>query len=192
MIENSPVAWSERARDTSTSWGAAMWSEAGQADRFAAVLAELDPRPGERLLDYGCGTGALCELVPDGVEYVGYDWAEGMIERARREHQGRTFFDRWRLRRYDLVACVGPFNLPDGWTKSDTWFRLSRLWRLTGRALAVSLYAGDDPDCLRYTEDELMMFAATSFELDDRLAVEVKRWRPNDLLLVLRRPHAAV
>lgn len=191
MIENTPTAWSERARTAATSHEAAMWSADGQVSRFRAVLAELDPQPGETLLDYGCGTGALSENLPPGVDYLGYDWAEGMIARACVEHHGLPNGPRLgftsRLaqhpaRGWDVAACVGAFNLRDGWSKANTWNALRWLWEHAGRALAVCLYSGFDPDCLTYTEAETAAFAATTGG-----AYLVTRHRKNDLLLVIRR-----
>ncbi|WUH98279.1 methyltransferase domain-containing protein [Spirillospora sp. NBC_00431] len=60
-------------------------------------LIELaDPRPGERVLDVGCGRGAAlfpaAERVGDAGRVLGIDIAPAMIEEARREaaRQGRT------------------------------------------------------------------------------------------------------
>jgi SAM-dependent methyltransferase len=185
VIANTPEAWTERAREAETSAGAALWSEAGQRERFAAVLAALDPRPGETLLDYGCGTAALSELLPVGVEYVGCDWSRGMIERARREHPSRELLLRgdFPTAPVDLAVVVGTFNLDNGWAKSQTWDALGRLWSLCRRALAACLYAGDDPDCLVYTQAEVEAFAAET----DAARFAVTQPRPNDLLLLLER-----
>lgn len=50
----------------------------------AAVLALLDPRPGERILDLGCGDGVLtAKLVEAGAEVVGVDASDTMIAAAR-------------------------------------------------------------------------------------------------------------
>ena len=50
----------------------------------AAVLELLDPRPGERILDLGCGEGALTEkIVAAGASVVGIDASEEMIAGAR-------------------------------------------------------------------------------------------------------------
>lgn len=182
---NTPEAWSVRAATIDDSWAACGWSQEGQRERFEAVLWALDPKPGESLLDFGCGTGDLCELLADSVYYVGFDSAPGMIERARVEHGAdeRLFLIEHPARLFDLVACVGPFNLPDGWSKQMTWHTLRHLWDTTGcRTLAVSLYAGDDECCLQYTEVEARV-CGRQLGYD----VTVERIRMNDLLMVARR-----
>jgi trans-aconitate methyltransferase len=48
------------------------------------VLALLDPRAGERILDLGCGTGHLTnQIAARGAGVVGLDKSRAMIERAR-------------------------------------------------------------------------------------------------------------
>src|SRR3954453_22024426 len=50
----------------------------------AGVIELLAPRPGERIIDLGCGTGALtAEIAAAGAEIVGIDASEAMIARAR-------------------------------------------------------------------------------------------------------------
>lgn len=50
------------------------------------------PRPGDRVLDLGCGTGALLGFMPEGVEYVGVDVDERYIAAARKRYGTRAEF----------------------------------------------------------------------------------------------------
>ena len=159
-----------------------MWSERGQHDRFLSVLAALDPQPDETLLDYGCGTGSLAELLPTGVFYTGYDWSTGMVERARRDHPGHLYTATQPPHPFDLVAAIGPFNLADSWSQTRTWKVLADLWSRCNRKVAVCLYAGADPDCLVYSMGDCQAFAESTGS-DWRAT----RHLPNDILLTLDR-----
>lgn len=51
------------------------------------ILAMLAPRPGERILDLGCGTGQLtAEIAAIGAEVVGLDVAEEAIAQCRQHY----------------------------------------------------------------------------------------------------------
>lgn len=51
------------------------------------VLDWLEPTPGERILDLGCGTGKLTAAIADaGATVVGLDRSADMLETAHREH----------------------------------------------------------------------------------------------------------
>lgn len=181
--ENTPEVWSERA-ETPEPWTACGWTRDGQMDRLEAVLDQLEPQPGDSLLDWGCGTGALTDLLAPNIAYTGFDSAPGMVQRALRDHPGRRF-QTWEPRgEFDLVACVGPFNLPAAsWTGKDlTWYTLRRLFERTERKLVASLYAGSDPRCLSYTVEECDRFAK-----GQGFRAFADKWRHNDILVVLER-----
>jgi trans-aconitate methyltransferase len=54
--------------------------------KFGAALLELlEPKSGERILDLGCGTGALtAQIAATGAEVIGIDSSSEMIDQARR------------------------------------------------------------------------------------------------------------
>ncbi|WP_018180756.1 class I SAM-dependent methyltransferase [Jongsikchunia kroppenstedtii] len=70
-----------------------------------AVLAAIDPRPGLRILDIGCGTGTLLELAAEsGASGVGFDISETMIRAAAERVPAASF----------VVADAQTTDLTDG------------------------------------------------------------------------------
>jgi trans-aconitate methyltransferase len=68
------------------SWDASRYDEAFAfvPAMGAAVLDLLDPRPGERVLDLGCGSGELtAQIAARGAHVVGVDSSAEMLGRAR-------------------------------------------------------------------------------------------------------------
>jgi trans-aconitate methyltransferase len=58
----------------------------------AGVVELLAPRPAERILDVGCGTGQLtAEIAKQGAQVVGLDSSATMIGQARQNYPGLAF-----------------------------------------------------------------------------------------------------
>ncbi|MFA1610625.1 class I SAM-dependent methyltransferase [Halobellus rubicundus] len=76
----------------------------------ADVVDLLDPEPGERILDLGCGTGHLTDRIADaGADVVGVDQSEEMIETARETYEHRFVqADARDFGRADLGIDAGP------------------------------------------------------------------------------------
>jgi len=56
------------------------------SDLGGPVVDLLDPKPGERILDLGCGDGALTKVIAGlGVDVLGIDASQDFVERARAE-----------------------------------------------------------------------------------------------------------
>lgn len=79
------VALSQAPASTSR-WDAAGYARVGGfvAELGAAALDLLDPRPGERILDVGCGEGSLTRRIAErGAEVLGIDNSPEMVAAAR-------------------------------------------------------------------------------------------------------------
>lgn len=170
-VRNDPEAWSERAREASTSWEAALWSERGQRVRFEAALHHLNLKVGDSLLDYGCGTGALSDLIPAGVAYYGYDTSAGMLQRAREERPFKSFLRSAVPSFASHVAAIGVWNLAE---PEDAIEGIQMLWERTGNTLVASVHR----DLLSPAE---LAEAFPSCLLD-------LSYLPNDAMVVLRKP----
>ncbi|WP_246984680.1 class I SAM-dependent methyltransferase [Halorientalis marina] len=84
-------------RETANRWDAADYdADHGFVHEYGRSLVDrLDPKPGERVLDLGCGTGHLTAEVAAAVgndgAVVGIDRSAEMVAAAREEHDAPTF-----------------------------------------------------------------------------------------------------
>ena len=75
-----------QATASTSKWDAGEYARVGGfvAELGGAALDLLDPKPGERVLDVGCGEGALTQRIVDrGANVVGIDNSESMFAAAR-------------------------------------------------------------------------------------------------------------
>ncbi len=90
------------------------------------VLAEIVREPDASVLDFGCGTGHLCELLRRGQgfcgRYTGYDLSGETLALARARHPGAHFEQRDIFRdgvggHFDYAIIGGVFNnrIADNW-----------------------------------------------------------------------------
>ncbi|HXM86764.1 MAG TPA: class I SAM-dependent methyltransferase [Solirubrobacteraceae bacterium] len=92
-------------------------SEDSQQLRFAELLKLIDWRVAPSLLDYGCGYGALAQLLCRGereFSYVGFDLAEPMVEAARSlldDRRCQFTADERTLSSADYALASGIFNV---------------------------------------------------------------------------------
>ena len=85
---------SESENAQATGWNAGLYD-----DKFSFIweygsnlVDLLDPKPGERILDLGCGTGHLTQVIAQrGCDVVGIDHSGAMIEQARANYPDMRF-----------------------------------------------------------------------------------------------------
>ncbi|MFL6282816.1 MAG: class I SAM-dependent methyltransferase [Pyrinomonadaceae bacterium] len=95
------------------------WSEREYRDpsgfmrRRSALVREWGTalRPGDRILELGCGDGALsCMLASEGFDVTGVDISEGMIEEARRRAERESSAARFEVADSDALNAGEPFD----------------------------------------------------------------------------------
>ncbi len=55
------------------------------------ALKLLDLKPGDKVLDLGCGNGVLAGQIPAGVKYAGIDAAGNLIKAAKEQYRDKMF-----------------------------------------------------------------------------------------------------
>lgn len=73
------------------------------------VSRHIKAKPGDRVLDIGCGTGAMLNHLPR-VEYVGFDMSEAYIKACRKRFGDRGIFYQCEVTP-DTVADYGKFDI---------------------------------------------------------------------------------
>ncbi|HUA17815.1 MAG TPA: methyltransferase domain-containing protein [Bryobacteraceae bacterium] len=89
----------------STAWDAQRYQDKHSfVWRYGATLLDLlDPRPGQRILDLGCGTGQLtAQIAQSGADVTGLDASPVMLEEARKNYPNLKF----------VFADAAGFRLP--------------------------------------------------------------------------------
>lgn len=86
--------------------------EQAQADKKAHIAAKLDLKPGQRVLDIGCGWGGMALYLNSvaGVEVLGVTLSEEQLKVARARAEAAGVADKVRFELIDYRAVTGPFD----------------------------------------------------------------------------------
>ena len=86
--------------------------ETAQAHKKAHIAAKLDLKPGQRVLDIGCGWGGMALYLHRvaGVDVTGVTLSEEQLKVARRRAADAGVADRVRFELIDYRAVEGPFD----------------------------------------------------------------------------------
>lgn len=89
-------------------WVGPQGSEYHQKLAIPAAMELLDLKPGETLLDIGCGNGVLARHVPPAIRYIGVDASPRLIAYARSVHRAAGLFLQGDARRLESVPGLAP------------------------------------------------------------------------------------
>ena len=77
--------------------------------RRTAIADYLPLKPGQRVIDIGCGPGKILTYLPEGIDYIGFDIDQKYIDHANATYAGRG---RFYCRPFD-AACADEFGPAD-------------------------------------------------------------------------------
>jgi SAM-dependent methyltransferase len=182
LAESSPQAWDDYAASGGPDYLIADCGSAESHERRLRAILRLPVLPGDTVLEFGCGTGRLADLLPAGVEYAGLDWSAEVISLARQRRPAREFR---RGSVADLtpaawVVASGPFNYARGWSREQTARAVRAMWAASERGIALTVLHRPADGRLHYDEGELTGFL-TGCDWD-RLELD-RSYLPNDLCL---------
>jgi len=132
LLRDAAAYYTARLREKGEGAEGMDWRDrASQHLRLDRLLTHLDPRPGDSLLDVGCGSGellAFCRARGFKPEYFGIDVSEEMVAACNRRFGAgsaatTTLAELTRKhRRFDLVVASGTFNVRQS-TPEEEWRR---------------------------------------------------------------------
>ncbi len=111
----------ERSQASSQEWSSARYAENARfvSDLGQPVLELLDPQPGERILDLGCGDGVLTEkLIAAGAQVIGVDASNSMVAAAKQRGIDARLLDAYHLE-FDSEFDAVFSNAALHWMKRD-------------------------------------------------------------------------
>ena len=144
------------------------WTPKGQLTRYYTLLEIAPDLTGQKILDYGCGTGHFYQFLKRrgiNVQYTGIDINENFITIAREKHPECTFklmnIDEDPLEGfYDYIFICGVFNLSVPGVNDDMKNALTTLFQYCNKGLALNALSSHTPvkDVeLHYTSPEEML-----------------------------------
>ncbi|MCA9889495.1 MAG: methyltransferase domain-containing protein [Anaerolineae bacterium] len=117
---HSPTGW-DAVADWYHGWVGEHGSDHHRKLAIPAILDLLQLKPGEKLLDIGCGSGVLSTYVQQyQADYIGVDVSQRLIAIARKQHQGQFIVaDARRLKSHSSIepaaydACAFLLSIQD-------------------------------------------------------------------------------
>jgi len=94
ITENSKIKNLSNSPSGDGGWNATLYDDKHSfVFKYGEDLVHLlDPKPGERILDLGCGTGYLTNLIAEsGADTIGIDNSPEMISKAKKEYPNIDF-----------------------------------------------------------------------------------------------------
>lgn len=124
-----------------------------------SLIPKLEPKAS--VLDLGCGNGVLLTALPNDVDYLGLDFSQTLLTKARELHPRTnfrladiTYEAVWNnLPRFDFIAALAVFHhLPDTTSHEKLLTQIKNHLKPNGTVL-ISIWDLNNPKFDRYRSD---------------------------------------
>ncbi len=160
LARSAPETWGALARSEGPDYLVADCGSPESHERRLRAILRIPLVPGDTLVELGCGTGRLSDMLPEGVTYEGLDWSAEVVRLAAQRRPGVRFRHGTEddLTRADWIVASGPFNYAVGWSKERTAAAIAAMWRSSRRGIAVTFLRVPTDQRLHYHPNELQRF----------------------------------
>ena len=153
------------------------------------LLNHIEPFPGAKILDIGCGPGSSIKYLPDYISYTGFDISADYIKKAKKKYPNKNFicssvkdFSIEHQNQFDRVIAIGVLhhlNDSDATKLIETSFKALKpkgklitydgVWIKNQNLISTTLLKLDRGEYIRFKKSYINLISKSFKETESRV-----------------------